>query len=57
MKKIFFTLVAIATIFSGFSAEAKKPSAKQIEKELISIMDENEVSAMSIALVKGDEII
>jgi len=57
MKKILFTIVALVALLIGFNADAKKVADKAIQKELLSIMETNDVSAMSVALVKGNEII
>jgi len=57
MKRTLITIIAIVAMLPGFNAQAKTPSDKEITKELTSIMDEHEVSAMSIALIKGNEIL
>ena len=57
MIKRILAIVAVAAMVFSLDLQAKRPSDREIERELQYIMDENEVSAMSIALVKGNETI
>ena len=67
MKKFLRSCAALALVgallFGGMAAglfdaaAAGKPNLKKLEKDLLSVMEEHDVTAMNIAVVKGDQVI
>lgn len=57
MRKYVYLLIAIIALLPHIDVQAGRPSKKQINNELRSIMAANNVSAMSIAIVKGNKVI
>ena len=59
MKRVLLGLaVALTAVFSGWSAAAAgKPDVEKIRQELRAVMDAHAVTAMSVAVVRGDSIV